>query len=141
MSNPSSLRYQSCMKRTFHLLLSLLAILMLISGCTPDYPFILQVPGGEATPTLPFEITPYPTRPSYGPGELVDYTAQTGDTLAALAVHFNTTVEEILDGQSDRPGGCDHHAARPADEDPDLLPLAVGQCLPDHPGQPLYQWS
>jgi LasA protease len=84
------------MKRSIHFIFSLLVILALVSGCTPDYPFILQQPGGEPTPTLPFEITPYPTRPSYGPGELVDYTAQTGDTLAALAVHFNTTVEEIL---------------------------------------------
>jgi len=74
----------------------MLFLLILVSGCTPDYPFILQVPGGEPTPSLPFEITPYPTRPPYGPGELVDYTAQTGDTLAALALHFNTTVAEIL---------------------------------------------
>ncbi len=29
------------------------------------------------------------------PGELVDYTAQTGDTLPALAARFNTTVDEI----------------------------------------------
>lgn len=84
------------MKRFVHFLFSMLFLLILVSGCTPDYPFILQVPGGESTPTLPFEITPYPTRPPYGPGELVDYTAQTGDTLAALALHFNTTVAEIL---------------------------------------------
>jgi LasA protease len=40
--------------------------------------------------------TPLPTRPPYAPGELVDYIAQTGDTLTSLASHFNTTVEEIL---------------------------------------------
>ncbi|MFZ5910292.1 MAG: LysM peptidoglycan-binding domain-containing protein [Chloroflexota bacterium] len=34
-------------------------------------------------------------RPEYAPGELVDYTAQTGDTLPALAGRFNTSVEEI----------------------------------------------
>jgi LasA protease len=39
--------------------------------------------------------TPLPTRPAYTPGELVDYIAQTGDNLPALAVHFNTTVKEI----------------------------------------------
>ncbi len=39
--------------------------------------------------------TPLPQRPPYAPGELVDYTAQTGDTLPALAARFNTTVEEI----------------------------------------------
>jgi hypothetical protein len=31
----------------------------------------------------------------YAPGELVDYVAQTGDTLPALAAHFNTTIAEI----------------------------------------------
>ena len=36
-----------------------------------------------------------PTRPLYQPGELVDYVAQTGDTLPALAAHFNTTEAEI----------------------------------------------
>ena len=41
------------------------------------------------------QTTALPTRPPYGPGELVDYLAQTGDTLPALAKHFNTTVEEI----------------------------------------------
>ncbi len=39
--------------------------------------------------------TPLPARPAYNPGELVDYVAQMGDTLPALAVHFNTTVEQI----------------------------------------------
>jgi LasA protease len=47
--------------------------------------------------TLPiFALTPIPTRTTYTPGELVDYIAQTGDTLPALAAHFNTTVDEIL---------------------------------------------
>lgn len=39
--------------------------------------------------------TPIPERPAYAPGELVDYIAQTGDTLPALAVRFNTTIAEI----------------------------------------------
>ena len=37
----------------------------------------------------------FPERPVYAPGELVDYLAQAGDTLPALAVRFNTSVEEI----------------------------------------------
>jgi LasA protease len=41
-------------------------------------------------------ITPLPTRPAYPPGELVDYIAQTGDTLANLAQRFNSSVDEIL---------------------------------------------
>jgi len=48
----------------------------------------------EATPELPVS-TPLPTRPVYSPGELVDYIAQTGDTLPVLALRFNTSVEEI----------------------------------------------
>jgi hypothetical protein len=44
--------------------------------------------------------TPLPTRPQYSPGELVDYIAQTGDTLAGIARHFNTTVDEILSSNS-----------------------------------------
>lgn len=39
--------------------------------------------------------TPLPTRPPYAPGELVNYTAQSGDILPALAVRFNTTEAEI----------------------------------------------
>jgi len=41
------------------------------------------------------KATPFPTRPMYQPGELVDYTAQMGDNLPALAVHFNTSEAEI----------------------------------------------
>jgi murein DD-endopeptidase MepM/ murein hydrolase activator NlpD len=49
-----------------------------------------------AAPTLQGSPTPlFPTRPRYAPGELVDYIAQTGDTLPGLAVRFNTTVQEI----------------------------------------------
>ena len=48
-----------------------------------------------ATPERP-RPSPFPTRPLYAPGELVDYTAQAGDTLPNLAMRFNTTVEEIL---------------------------------------------
>lgn len=40
---------------------------------------------------------PFKERPRYLPGELVDYTAQTGDTLPALAHRFNTSVAEILE--------------------------------------------
>ena len=49
------------------------------------------------TPLAPTSPPP-PTseRPEYKPGELVDYIAQSGDTLSALASHFNTTVPEIM---------------------------------------------
>lgn len=48
--------------------------------------------------------TPLPTRPAYAPGQLVDYTAQTGDTLPALAMRFNSSVEEILSANPQIPG-------------------------------------
>jgi len=46
------------------------------------------------------EPTPFPTRPVFGPAEQVDYIAQTGDTLPALAERFYTTVDEILEANS-----------------------------------------
>lgn len=52
----------------------------------------VQAENPVATPTSAF-----PERPRYGPGELVDYIAQTGDTLPGLAVRFNTSVAEILE--------------------------------------------
>jgi LasA protease len=59
-------------------------------------PSSLQSPGATATPTTdPALPSPFPPRPLYQPGELVDYTSQTGDTLPNLAVRFNTTVAEI----------------------------------------------
>ncbi len=70
-------------------------------GVTPDQgmgsPAEAAVgPVDAATATPVVTLTPYPTRPPYSPGELVAYTAQTGDTLPALAARFNTTVAEIL---------------------------------------------
>ena len=51
-------------------------------------------PATSGTPApSPIPFTP---RPPYSPGELVDYVVQTGDTLPALAVRFNTSTEEIL---------------------------------------------
>jgi murein DD-endopeptidase MepM/ murein hydrolase activator NlpD len=50
-----------------------------------------------------FEQTPIPTRRPYKPGELVDYTAQSGDTLPALAARFNTKVNEILEANPQIP--------------------------------------
>jgi murein DD-endopeptidase MepM/ murein hydrolase activator NlpD len=51
-------------------------------------------PTKTSTPAGP-TATPLPERPTYMPGELVEYTAQSGDTLTALAARFNTSQEEI----------------------------------------------
>lgn len=90
--------------RTSSLVYILLIGVLMLTGCSPE-----ALSGGSdanaASPTsgsptqaatpLP-SLVPFPTRPAYSPGELVDYTAQTGDTLPALASHFNTSVTEIL---------------------------------------------
>jgi LasA protease len=47
---------------------------------------------------------PLPVRPEYNPGELVDYVAQTGDTLPALAARFNTSIQEIRVANPEIPG-------------------------------------
>jgi LasA protease len=62
-------------------------------------PQVTATPSVENAP-ISVIATPLPSRPSYQPGELVDYIAQTGDTLPALAVRFNTRVSEILEANS-----------------------------------------
>jgi LasA protease len=52
-------------------------------------------PLSESFPTPAADFTPLPTRPYYEPSELVEYIAQTGDILPALAVRFNTTEAQI----------------------------------------------
>lgn len=80
----------------FHLVLALV-----LSACQPN---ATSPRSAEQAAALPAALTPeatptsaFPDRPRYSPGQLVDYTAQTGDTLYNLASRFNTTVEEILE--------------------------------------------
>jgi LasA protease len=76
---------------------------LLLAACQPVQPPSTELPaiGLSTLPPTPLSAsTPYPTRPLYAPGELVDYIAQTGDSLPALAIHFNTTVNEILSANS-----------------------------------------
>ena len=73
----------------------LLLFALLLSSCAPLSPF--GYGAIEPTPTIEAQPTSTPVgRPHYLPGELVDYTAQTGDTIPALAKRFNTTPEEIF---------------------------------------------
>jgi murein DD-endopeptidase MepM/ murein hydrolase activator NlpD len=76
------------------LLLALTAFLTACASPQPAAPASLA-PLTPIFPTPAAAFTPMPTRLPYGPGELVDYTAQTGDTLPALAAHFNTSEAEI----------------------------------------------
>ena len=80
----------------------LLASILALSACSPA----ASVPPPEAPVVSPTTApadaepivlpTPLPTRPGYAPGELVDYIAQDGDTVPALARRFNTTEREIM---------------------------------------------
>jgi len=78
-------------------LFTLIIIILLLTACSPSmqptmiFPTATNEPNVEEIP----DITPFPTRPAYEPGELVEYVAQTGDTLPALATRFNTNIEEI----------------------------------------------
>ena len=76
----------------------LIVVVFLLTACSPTVKPTMIFPTATSAPGISqgLEMTPFPTRPAYEPGELVDYVAQTGDTLPALAVRFNTTVEEIL---------------------------------------------
>ena len=75
----------------------LLMLIFILAACSPSTQptMIYPTPANDAEAEVVLAITPFPTRPAYEPGELVDYVAQTGDTLLSLAARFNTTVEEI----------------------------------------------
>lgn len=76
----------------------LLGLLALLTACASPQAAPTPTPASPLNPVFPTpaaEFTPMPTRLPYGPGELVNYTVQTGDTLPALAARFNTTVAEI----------------------------------------------
>ncbi len=84
-----------------HLLRTVVLAASLLSACgfpslpnpgTPLFPPSLPTQG----PSTPTGATPLPVRAKYKPGELVDYIAQTGDTVPALAARFNTTAAEIM---------------------------------------------
>jgi LasA protease len=64
-------------------------VVFLLSSCQP-IPAAPINPKPTLQPTVEEATTPLPTRPAYDPGELVDYSAQPGDTLTALAAHFGT---------------------------------------------------
>jgi LasA protease len=85
----------------FKILITIIIPILLSScGQVQQLNLIQQTETGEVSSNIETLIA---TRPVYNPGELVDYVAQTGDTLDALAVHFNTSVKEIRVNNPDIP--------------------------------------
>jgi len=96
---------------TFYFSITLLLLLSLtLTACETQSGLpVLAMPGEQqdlltADPAssedeigLRSQATPIPSRPRYQPGELVEYVAQTGDTLPALAARFNTSIDEIME--------------------------------------------
>ncbi|MGA7193793.1 MAG: LysM peptidoglycan-binding domain-containing protein [Anaerolineales bacterium] len=74
-----------------------LGILLTLTACSSSG-VIQPTPQLSGTDLASVQNNPtaIPTRPFYKPGQLVDYIAQTGDTVPALASRFNTTVQEIM---------------------------------------------
>lgn len=81
--------------------LCLLFILTLLGACAqplaPNNQESIPPDGAQGDPT------PLPTRSPYPPGQIFEYLTQTGDTLAAIAAHFNTTVDEIREANPELP--------------------------------------
>lgn len=119
----------------------ILTIFLLTASCSPATgPRAVEAtPQNQSSVGEPVDSssipTPLPTRPSYAPGELVDYVAQSGDTLPALAKRFNTSVDEILAANSQVP--------RDASTMPPGMPMKIPiyyralwgspfQIIPDH---------
>ena len=68
------------------------------SACSPEPVATVpaSLPAPSATPAASADTaTPLPTRSFSEPGQIMDYAIQSGDTLEAVAVHFNTTVQDI----------------------------------------------
>jgi murein DD-endopeptidase MepM/ murein hydrolase activator NlpD len=77
----------------------------LLSSCFPAEATALSTPSSEVGTPTP-SPAPQPTRSPFPPGTLIDYAAQNGDTLDAVAAHFNTTVGEILAENPELPSGA-----------------------------------
>jgi len=95
MSNQQNNKRTSRINSILRILVPII-IMALIASCAPGSSKVNLE--NMITPLAPTPI-PAPTsgRPEYAPGELVDYIAQSGDTLPALAKRFNTTEAEIME--------------------------------------------
>lgn len=84
--------------------LLLLLAAVLLAACEGTPATAPPPPTATPPPSAPEAgPTPLPTRTVFPPGEVLDYETQTGDTLPAVAAHFNTTVEAILEANPGLP--------------------------------------
>lgn len=86
------------MKKSYQvtkLICTVTAAILLLGACASTRPTYIV---SEPTPTLELlpSSTPFKERPVYEPGTLVDYIAQSGDTLDLLSVRFGSSAQEIL---------------------------------------------
>jgi LysM repeat protein len=81
-----------------------LTFILFLSSCNLRVAYTPPAPIATLGAGIPVpQQTPLPVRKTYAPGELVDYIAQTGDTLPSLAARFNTSVEEIFEANPQIP--------------------------------------
>jgi murein DD-endopeptidase MepM/ murein hydrolase activator NlpD len=91
------------MNKHFSLITALLVCVgMLMGACLPANPAASTTVTPEE-PVLVVSATPLPTRGPHSPGQIFEYLAQSGDTLPAIASHFNTTEDEIRAENPDLP--------------------------------------
>lgn len=83
-------------KKSIDLTVAISIVIALMLSACEGRASASRMPTPEATPVGEQEII-QKGRPEYAPGELVDYIAQDGDTIPALAAHFNTSADEIYD--------------------------------------------
>jgi phage tail protein X len=87
-------------QRNFDLALTALVVCGLGAGCA-IVPAVGPPPAASAAPDPGPAVTAQAT--AFPPGTIFDYIAQQGDTLPAVAAHFNTTVESIQEANPDLP--------------------------------------
>lgn len=83
-------------RHTVTTVILIMLIMTLVLGCVPERPHYIVSPAIEETAESLPSATPFNERPVYEPGTLVDYVAQSGDSLEHLAWRFGTSRREIL---------------------------------------------
>jgi murein DD-endopeptidase MepM/ murein hydrolase activator NlpD len=80
-------------------------LLAWFAACAPQPPSDFTTPTAETEQPIAGHVqaTPLPTRFPLAPGQIMEYAAQSGDTLETVAAHFNTTIVEIRKANPDLP--------------------------------------